>query len=97
VADVGWPWGGGTLLAMLAGDVCQGYRMHQPPKQGCHLQLQVPARCETRLSSQPLLFGLYLDALEGHLDNRECDAPALADVHIWLLLFADDFALTSES
>jgi hypothetical protein len=25
----------------------------------------------------PLLFGLYLDALEGRLDGKECDAPAL--------------------
>jgi hypothetical protein len=30
----------------------------------------------------PLLFGLYLDALEGRLDNKECDAPTLANVHI---------------
>ncbi len=36
----------------------------------------------------PLLFGLYLDALEGHLDGRECDAPALVDMHVWLLFFA---------
>jgi hypothetical protein len=40
---------------------------------------------------------LYLDALEGRLDGRECDAPALADVHVWLLLFTDDLVLTSES
>ncbi len=45
----------------------------------------------------PLLFGLYLDALEGHLDGRECDAPALADVHVWLLLFTDYLVLTSKS
>ncbi len=45
----------------------------------------------------PLLFGLYLDALEGRLDDRECDALALVDVHIWLLLFANDFALASDS
>jgi hypothetical protein len=45
----------------------------------------------------PLLFGLYLDALKGRLDDRECDAPALADIHIWLLLFVDDLALMSES
>jgi hypothetical protein len=45
----------------------------------------------------PLLFGLYLDALEGRLDDRECDAPALVDVHIWLLLFVDDLGLMSES
>jgi hypothetical protein len=45
----------------------------------------------------PLLFGLYLDALQGRLDGRECDTLALADVHVWLLLFIDDLALTSES
>jgi hypothetical protein len=44
----------------------------------------------------PLLFGLYLDALEGCLDDRECDAPALTDVHVWLLFFANDLVLTSE-
>jgi hypothetical protein len=38
-----------------------------------------------------------LDALEGHLDDRKCDASTLANVHVWLLLFADDLALTSES
>jgi hypothetical protein len=45
----------------------------------------------------PLLFGLYLDALEGRLDNRKCDAPALANMHVWLLLFIDDLILTLES
>jgi hypothetical protein len=59
------------------------FRCQQGVKQGCPLS--------------PLLFGLYLDALEGRLDGRECDASALADVHVWLLLFADDLALTSES
>jgi hypothetical protein len=42
----------------------------------------------------PLLFGLYLD---GRLDGRECDTLALADMHVSLLLFANDLALTSES
>ncbi len=45
----------------------------------------------------PLLFGLYLDALERHLDGRECDAPALVDLHVWLLLFVDGLALMLES
>jgi hypothetical protein len=45
----------------------------------------------------PLLFGLYLDALERRLDDRKCDAPALADVHIWFLFFVDDLVLTSKS
>jgi len=51
-------------------------------KQGCPLS--------------PLLFGLYLDALKGRLDGKKCDAPALVDVHVWLLLFADDLVLMSE-
>jgi hypothetical protein len=38
-----------------------------------------------------------LDALEGRLDGRECDAPVLADVHVRLLFFVDDLALTLES
>ncbi len=45
----------------------------------------------------PQLFGLYLDALEGCLDGKECDALTLVDLHVWLLLFADDLALTLES
>jgi len=44
----------------------------------------------------PLLFGQYLDALEGRLDDRECDAPALVDLQVWLLLFVDNFALMLE-
>jgi hypothetical protein len=38
-----------------------------------------------------------LDALAGHLDGRECDAPALTHVHVWLLFFVDDLALMSKS
>jgi len=45
----------------------------------------------------PLLFGLYLDVLEGRLDDRECNAQAIANLHVWLLLFTDDFVLMSES
>jgi hypothetical protein len=45
----------------------------------------------------PLLFGLYLDALEGRMDGRECDALTLADLHLWLLFFANDLVLMSES
>jgi len=63
--------------------VTSNFRCQQGVKQGCFFS--------------PLLFGLYLDALEGRLDSRECDAPTLVDVHVWLLLFADDFVLTLES
>ncbi len=63
--------------------VTSSFRCQQGVKQGCPLS--------------PLMFGLYLDALEGRLDNKDCDALTLADVHVWLLLFVDDLALTLES
>jgi hypothetical protein len=39
---------------------------------------------------------LYLDALEGRLDGKECDALALTNLHVWLLLFTNDLALVSK-
>jgi len=63
--------------------VTSNFKCQQGVKQGCPLS--------------PLLFGLYLDALEGHLDDKECDASALANMHVWLLFFVDDLVLTSES
>jgi len=62
--------------------VTSSFGCQQGVKQGCPLS--------------PLLFRLYLDALKGHLDGKECDAPTLANVHVWLLLFANDLALTSK-
>jgi hypothetical protein len=62
--------------------VTSSFRCQQGVKQGCPFS--------------PLLFGLYLDALEGCLDNKECDAPTLGDMHVWLLLFVDDLVLTSK-
>ncbi len=53
--------------------VTSNFMCQQGVKQGCPLS--------------PLLFGLYLDAMEGCLDGRECDALALVDLHVWLLLF----------
>jgi len=60
-----------------------GFRCQQGVKQGCPLI--------------PLLFGLYLDALEGRFNGRKYDAPALVDVQVWLLLFANDLAFMLES
>jgi hypothetical protein len=37
------------------------------------------------------------DALEGRLHDKECNAPALANLHVWLLLFANDLTLMSKS
>jgi len=63
--------------------VTSNFRCQQGVKQVCPLN--------------PLLFGLYLDALEGHLDGRKCDALTLANMHILLLFFTDDIALMSKS
>jgi hypothetical protein len=60
--------------------VTSNFKCQQGVKQGCPLK--------------PLLFGLYLDALEGRLDCKECDAPTLANVHTWLLFFTNNFGLT---
>ncbi len=62
--------------------VTSSFRCQQRVKQGCFFN--------------PLLFWLYLDALEGHLDGRKCNALALADVHIWLLFLANDLVLMLE-
>jgi hypothetical protein len=46
----------------------------------------------------PLLFGLYLDGLEKHLNALDGDSlPQLADIVVKLLLYADDLALMSET
>jgi len=63
--------------------VTPSFRCEQGVKQGCLLG--------------PLLFGLYLDALERCLDGRECNAPALTDLHVWLLFFADGLAIMLKS
>jgi hypothetical protein len=53
-------------------------------KQGCPLS--------------PLLFGLYLDGLDKHLDALDGDnPPQLANIIVKLLLYADDLALMSET
>jgi hypothetical protein len=78
VAGVGWPRGRGTLLTMPTSDVCQRYRTHQPPKRGCHLQFQVPTRCETRLSSQPPTIWIIFGCPKGALGRQRmwCTNPS---------------------
>jgi hypothetical protein len=63
--------------------VTSSFKCQQGVKQGCPFS--------------PLLFGLYLDALEGRLDGKEYNASALVNVHVWLLLFVNDLVLMSES
>ncbi len=63
--------------------VTSSFRCQQGVKQGCLLK--------------PLLFGMYLDALEGRLNGRKCDALALTNLHVWLLFFADKLVVMSKS
>jgi hypothetical protein len=56
----------------------------------------MPTKCEARLSSQSPTVWVYLDALEGRLEAKECDAPTVVNVHTWLLFFVDDLVLTSK-
>jgi hypothetical protein len=46
---------------------------------------------------EKFVFGLYLDAFNGHLDSKKCDASIIIDMHIWMLLFVYDFILRLES
>jgi hypothetical protein len=62
--------------------VTSSFKSQQGVKQGCPLN--------------PLLFGLYVDALEGRFERKECNALTLIDVHVWLLFFVDDLILTSK-
>jgi hypothetical protein len=54
--------------------VTSSFRFQQGVKQGCSLS--------------PLLFGLYIDALEGRLDGKKCDrCTSLSKLARWLLFF----------
>ncbi len=67
---------------MPTDDVCQGYHTHHHPSGGVTSSYMCQQGVKQGCLLNPLLFGLYLDALEGCLDGKKCDAPALADVHV---------------
>ncbi len=85
------------FFVLHASDVCQGYLCINHPSEGVTSSFKCQQGVKQGCPLSPLLFRLYLDALEGCLDGRKCDAPALVDMHIWLLFFADDLVLTLES
>jgi hypothetical protein len=89
---VGWPRGGRTFFAMYAKDIV---RINHP-SEGVTSSFRCQQGVKQGYPFSPLSFWLYLDALERHLDGRECDAPALANLHAQLLLFVDDPALMSK-
>jgi hypothetical protein len=66
------------------------------PSEGVTFNFKCQQGVKRGCPHNPLLFGLYLDALKGRLDGRVCDASALANVHVWLLLFTNDLVLTLE-
>ncbi len=81
------------LQAMYAKDtICINH-----PSEGVTFNFKCQQGVKQGYPLSPLLFGLYLDALEGRLNDKECDAPTLANLHVWLLFFADDLTFMSES
>ncbi len=80
------------LQAMYAKDIV--HTNH--PSEGVTSSFRCQQGVKQGYPFSPLLFGLYSDALEGRLDNRKCDALALANLYVWLLLFVDDLVLMSE-
>jgi hypothetical protein len=68
------------LQAMYAKDTVR----NNHPSEGVTSSFRCQQGVKQGFLLNPLLFGLYLDALEGRLDGRECDASTLADVHIWM-------------
>jgi hypothetical protein len=68
------------------------------PIKGLSARFSCGIRVKQGCPLSPLLFGLYLDGLEKHLDALDGDSPPqLADIVIKLLLYADDLALMLET
>jgi hypothetical protein len=68
------------------------------PTKGLSARFSCGIRVKQGCPLSPLLFGLYFDGLEKHLDALDGDSPPqLADIVVKLLLYADDLALMSET
>jgi hypothetical protein len=68
------------------------------PTEGLSARFSCGIRVKQGYPLSPLLFGLYLDGLEKHLDALDGNSPPqLADIVVNLLLYADDLALMSET
>ena len=72
-------------------------------RDGCTEYFPCTAGVKQGCPASPLLFGLYLDALESYLKSQGSglhgapDGPSLSGQVILLLLFADDLVLVSQS
>jgi hypothetical protein len=68
------------------------------PTEGLSTRFSCGIRVKQGCPLSPLLFGLYLDGLEKHLDALDGDSPPqMVDIVVKLLLYADDLALMSKT
>jgi hypothetical protein len=72
----------GRFLQCLQGIYAKDTVHINHPNEGVTSNLNCQQGVKQGYLLSPLLFGLYLDALEGRLDGRKYDAPTLADMHV---------------